>query len=239
MVHGPSCSTYQTAINVQRRFSVALLNAVPVPIHPVSTRYPGNEGSCGKTATAIGAEGDVFRIPDVWMPTLSAYLAPQFRTGQAPVTQHNHAHFPGDRRGQGLQQFHYRVHLSPALVGALDWPYTQQVFKLERSFEYVKEGKTTFDAVYGITSLGFPPSFSAVKRRSFGLYTISGVMGTKPAPSPRRRGASLRAWLCGPRPAGTTVPPRPHSRPALSPDSLYLPKGPRCPSWWTCRICSA
>ena len=35
MVHGPSCSTYQTAINVQRRFSVALLNAVPVPIHPV------------------------------------------------------------------------------------------------------------------------------------------------------------------------------------------------------------
>ena len=38
MVHGPSCSTYQTAINVQRRFSVALLNAVPVPIHPVSGR---------------------------------------------------------------------------------------------------------------------------------------------------------------------------------------------------------
>ena len=123
---------------------------------------------------------------------MSAYLAPQFRTGQAPVTQHNHAHFPGDRRGQGLQQFHYRVHLSPALVGALDWPYTQQVFKLERSFEYVKEGKTTFDAVYGITSLGFPPSFSAVKRRSFGLYTISGVMGTKPAPSPRRLGAEAR-----------------------------------------------
>ena len=173
------------------------------------------------------------------MPALSAYLAPQFRAGQAPVTQRNHAHFPGDRRGQGLQQFHYRVHLSPALVGALDWPNTQQVFKLERSFEYVKEGKTTFDAVYGITSLGFPPSFSAVKRSSFGLYTISGVMGTKPPPPPRRRGASLRAWLCGPRPAGTTVPPRPHSRPALSPDSLYLPKGPRCPSWWTCRICSA
>ena len=38
MDRGPSCSTYQTAINVQRRFSVALLNAVPVPIHPVSGR---------------------------------------------------------------------------------------------------------------------------------------------------------------------------------------------------------
>ena len=151
-------------------------------------------------ATAIGAEGDVFRILDVWMPALNAYLAPQFRTGQAPVTQHNHAHFPGDRGGQGLQQFHYRVHLSPALVGALDWPNTQQVFKLERSFEYVKEGKTTFDAVYGIASLGFPPSFSAVKRSSFGLYTISGVMGTKPPPPPRRRGASLLSVAVRPSP---------------------------------------
>ena len=29
---------------------------------------PGNEGSRRKAATAIDAEGDVFRIPDVWMP---------------------------------------------------------------------------------------------------------------------------------------------------------------------------
>ena len=122
-------------------------------------------------------------MPDVWMPALSAYLAPQFRAGQAPVTQRNHAHFPGDRRGQGLQQFHYRVHLSPALVGALDWPYTQQVFKLERSFEYVKEGKTTFDAVYGITSLGFPPSFSA------GCIRFRALWGRS---RPRRLGAEAR-----------------------------------------------
>ena len=36
----------------------------------------------------------------------------------------------------------------------LDWPYVQQVFKLERRFQYVKEGKITHESVYGITSLG-------------------------------------------------------------------------------------
>ena len=36
----------------------------------------------------------------------------------------------------------------------LDWPYVQQVFQVERRFEYVKEGKTTHERVYGITSLG-------------------------------------------------------------------------------------
>ena len=83
---------------------------------------PGNEGSRGKAATAIGAEGDVFRIPDVGMPALSADLAPQFRTGQAPVAQHNHAHVRRHRRGQRLQQFHYRVHPGPGFVGAQDAP---------------------------------------------------------------------------------------------------------------------
>ena len=38
MVHGSSCSAYQTTIRVQRRFTVASLNAVPRPIHPVSGR---------------------------------------------------------------------------------------------------------------------------------------------------------------------------------------------------------
>ena len=56
------------------------------------------------------------------MPALSAYLLPQFRTGQAPVAQHNHAHVLRHRRGQFPQQFHYRVHPGPRFVGAQDAP---------------------------------------------------------------------------------------------------------------------
>ena len=35
----------------------------------------------------------------------------------------------------------------------LDWPHVQQVFRLERRFEYVNQGKTTCETVYGVTSL--------------------------------------------------------------------------------------
>ena len=82
----------------------------------------GNEGAGGQPAASLGAEGDAFRIPHVGMPALSTYLLPQFGTGYAPVAQHNHGHFPGDRRGQFPQQFHYRVHPGPALVGPQDAP---------------------------------------------------------------------------------------------------------------------
>ena len=43
---------------------------------------------------------------------------------------------------------------SAGLKDYLDWPYAQQVFRLERRFEYVKEGKITRETAYGITSLG-------------------------------------------------------------------------------------
>ena len=91
------------------------------PANPggVGTR---NEGAGRQSAAFPGAEGDVFRIPHVGMPALSAYLLPQFGTGQAPVAQHHHGPFPGDRRGQVPQQFHYRVHPGPSLGGAADAP---------------------------------------------------------------------------------------------------------------------
>ena len=83
----------------------------------------GNEVLSGQPAASLGAEGDAFRIPHVGMPApdhdrglaLSAYLLPQFRTGQAPVAQHDHGHFLWNRRGQFPQQFHYRVHPGAAL----------------------------------------------------------------------------------------------------------------------------
>ena len=46
-----------------------------------------------------------------------------------------------------------RLRASTGLNDCLDWPYVQQVFKVERHFEYVKEGKITQETVYGITSL--------------------------------------------------------------------------------------
>ena len=44
----------------------------------------------------------------------------------------------------------------------LDWPYVQQVFKVERRFEYVKEGKITHETACGITSWG--PAWSGPQR---------------------------------------------------------------------------
>ena len=46
------------------------------------------------------------------------------------------------------------LRVSTGLNDYLDWPYVQQVFQVERRFEYVRPGKTTHETVYGITSLG-------------------------------------------------------------------------------------
>jgi predicted transposase YbfD/YdcC len=42
---------------------------------------------------------------------------------------------------------------SSDLVGYLNWPYAEQVFRLERHFERVMDGKVTHHVVYGVTSL--------------------------------------------------------------------------------------
>ena len=42
---------------------------------------------------------------------------------------------------------------SSQLNDFLDWPFLQQVFKLERHFTYLKTGKTIHQVVYGLTSL--------------------------------------------------------------------------------------
>lgn len=42
---------------------------------------------------------------------------------------------------------------SSLLKGYLDWPYAEQVFRLERHFVRVKDGKVTHETVYGVTSL--------------------------------------------------------------------------------------
>jgi predicted transposase YbfD/YdcC len=55
-------------------------------------------------------------------------------------------------KGHGrLEQRHITV--STELKDYLDWPYAEQVFKLERDFERLQDGKTTHTLVYGVTSL--------------------------------------------------------------------------------------
>ena len=43
--------------------------------------------------------------------------------------------------------------VSSELKGYVDWPFAEQVFKLEREFEQMNTGKRTHEVVYGITSL--------------------------------------------------------------------------------------
>lgn len=46
-----------------------------------------------------------------------------------------------------------RLAVSSELKGYLDWPSAEQVFKLERHFQRLKDGKITHEVVYGVTSL--------------------------------------------------------------------------------------
>ena len=50
----------------------------------------------------------------------------------------------------------------------LDWPHVQQVFRLERRFEYVNQGKTTCETVYGITSLRLDQAAPSVCWKLYG-----------------------------------------------------------------------
>jgi predicted transposase YbfD/YdcC len=46
-----------------------------------------------------------------------------------------------------------RLTASSELKGYLDWPYAEQVFKVERHFERIKDGKIAHEVSYGVTSL--------------------------------------------------------------------------------------
>lgn len=56
--------------------------------------------------------------------------------------------------GKGHGRIEQRtLHASEQLNGYLDWPHARQVFMLERNVERVRDGKTTCQVVYGVTSL--------------------------------------------------------------------------------------
>lgn len=61
---------------------------------------------------------------------------------------------------------------SSLLKDYVDWPYLEQVFKLERRFTYLKSGKTMHEVRYGITSL---PAERASPQRL--LYIVRSLWG--------------------------------------------------------------
>ena len=163
----------------------------------------GNEGAGGKPAAAVGAEGDVFRIPHVGMPALNAYLLPQFRTGQAPVAQHDHGHFLRDRRSQFPQQFHYRVHPGPALGGVVDAPsHGNGAAPVDHADD---DGGGVVPLQRGVHRQGQP---------------VGMPPGKDPAKQGRKTETHVQFGLAGARPVATVVEPFPQALAQVVPVSL-------------------
>lgn len=63
--------------------------------------------------------------------------------------------------------------VSSDLKGYVDWPYAEQVFKLEREFVQLNTGQLTQDVVYGVTSLTSPEAHAerllAITRGHWGI----------------------------------------------------------------------
>ena len=86
---------------------------------------------------------------------------------------------------------------STGLNDYLDWPYVQQVFQVERRFEYVKEGKTTHERVYGITSLGIDQATPNVCWKSFGAIGTSKMACITGVTRPCGKTGVICAWDTG------------------------------------------
>ena len=75
-------------------------------------------------------------------------------------------------KGHGRIEHRY-LWASADLNEYLDWPYVQQVFRLDRRTEYVKTGEITDETVYGITSLtrqrAAPQRLLALARGHWGI----------------------------------------------------------------------
>ena len=82
----------------------------------------GYERPRGQAGSPIRTEHGVDRLPHVRMPSRRAYLIPQFRTPQSPVTHYQHGHVLRHRFGQDSEHVHYRVHPLAGRVGGHDAP---------------------------------------------------------------------------------------------------------------------
>jgi predicted transposase YbfD/YdcC len=82
------------------------------------------------------------------------------------------------RLAQTLEKGHGRIErrtltVSSDLKGYIDWPYVEQVFKLEREFKQLTTGQVTQEVVYGVSSLTAAEvgadQLLAITRRHWGI----------------------------------------------------------------------
>lgn len=86
---------------------------------------------------------------------------------------------PKDQRlAETLEKGHGRIErrtltVSRDLKGYIDWPYVEQVFKLEREFKQLTTGQVTQEVVYGVSSLSAAEADAnqllAITRRHWGI----------------------------------------------------------------------
>jgi predicted transposase YbfD/YdcC len=72
--------------------------------------------------------------------------------GFSPASQDDFDTAETTEKSHGRME-HRKITVSSTLKGYLNWPGVEQVFKLERHFERLKDGKVMDDVVYGVTSL--------------------------------------------------------------------------------------
>jgi hypothetical protein len=94
--------------------------------------------------------------------------------------------------------------VSSPLQDFLDWPYLQQVFKLERKFTFLKTNKVQEQVVYGFTSLSrekiAPPQLLTLIRSYWGIenglhYRRDVTLHEDPTRMSKRNAARLMACL--------------------------------------------
>ena len=92
------------------------------PCPNICVAWSGYERPRGQAGSPIRAEHGVDRLPHVRMPSHRAYLIPQFRAPQSPVTHYQHGHVLRHRFGQDAKHVHYRFHPLAGRVGGHDAP---------------------------------------------------------------------------------------------------------------------
>jgi predicted transposase YbfD/YdcC len=108
------------------------------------------------SAQIVAAEGDFIWFVKDNQPELRQDIEALFAT-EACVPGFSPTH-KELRWAQQVGKGHGRIErrtlaASSDLAGYLNWPHAQQVFRLERHFERIGDGKVTHHVVYGVTSL--------------------------------------------------------------------------------------
>ncbi len=92
------------------------------PCPNIRVAWSGYERPRRQASSPIRTEHGVDRLSHVRMQSRRAYLIPQFRTPQSPITHYQHGHVLRHRFGQDSEHIHDRVHPLAGRVGGHDAP---------------------------------------------------------------------------------------------------------------------